>query len=69
IRKKAINILSDINRTFVVTDYLLLEILPKPFFNKRSEELNFYKDCLDKSLHFETSPLAYSICPGIGKNI
>ena len=37
----AIAVLNDPKKEFVISDYLRLEIIPKPFFNKREEEVAF----------------------------
>ena len=39
----AMEVLDDPDRSFVISDFLKLEILPKPIFNKRGEEVEFMK--------------------------
>ena len=38
---RALEVLDDPNRRLVVSDYLRLEVLPKPTFHKRQEEIDF----------------------------
>jgi predicted nucleic acid-binding protein len=38
---KALEVLDDPEREFVVSDYLRLEVLPKPRFQRRQEEVEF----------------------------
>jgi len=38
---RALRVLDDPNRKLVVSDYLRLEVLPKPTFHKRQEEIDF----------------------------
>lgn len=40
----AFAVLDDPNREFVITDFLKLELLPKPTYFKETDEVNFYKD-------------------------
>ncbi len=44
--RKALDILDDPDRTLVVSDYLRLEILPKPTFHGRREEIEFMQSVL-----------------------
>jgi hypothetical protein len=40
----------------VVSDYLRLELLPKPRFHKRQEELEFMESVFQEAENCETSP-------------
>lgn len=44
ISSKAIQILEDPNREFVSSVFIQLEALPKPVFNKKKDEVDFYKE-------------------------
>jgi len=41
VARRALQILDDPERKFIVSDYLRLEVLPKPTFHKRQEEIDF----------------------------
>ena len=41
ISQRAMRVLEDPDRILVVSDYLRLEVLPKPTFQKREEEIQF----------------------------
>lgn len=41
--EKAFALIDDPDREFVVTDFLKLELLPKPTFHNEAEEVDFYK--------------------------
>ena len=41
IGEKALMILDDPEREFIVSDYLRLEVIPKPSFHRRQEEVEF----------------------------
>jgi predicted nucleic acid-binding protein len=43
IRKRALALLDDPGRTFVTSDFVRLEIIPKATYNERSDEVSFYK--------------------------
>lgn len=45
--RRAMAILDDPGRQLVVSDYVRLEVLPKPTFLKRSEEVEFMRAVLD----------------------
>jgi len=54
---KALRILDDPDRKFVVSDYLRLEVLPKPIFHKRKVEIDFMQAFLDGAAeNLSTSP-------------
>jgi predicted nucleic acid-binding protein len=46
ISRRAMEVLDDPNRSLVVSDLLRLEVLPKPTFHKRSEEVEFMNEVL-----------------------
>ena len=41
VAKRALEVLDDPDRALVVSDYLRLEVLPKPRFHKKQEEVEF----------------------------
>lgn len=41
VAQRALRVLDDPDRKLVVSDYLRLEVLPKPTFHKRQEEIDF----------------------------
>lgn len=47
--RKAMEILDDPEREFIVSDYLKLEILPKPIFHQFHEEVEFMQTFLDSA--------------------
>lgn len=49
--------LDDPNRKLVVSDYLRLEVLPKPTFHKRQDEIDFMQVIFDEAAeNLSTSP-------------
>jgi len=56
--QKAMQILDDPDRDFIVTDYLKLEIIPQPTFHRRNEELYFMQTFLSSaSLYLKPTSL------------
>ncbi len=53
---QAQKVLDDPNRTFVVSDYLELEVLPKPLFLKKEEEVAFMRAIFAVAENVPTSP-------------
>lgn len=52
ISQKAMEIIDDPDREFIVSDYLKLEIIPKPTFFQQREEIQFMQAFIDNaSLH------------------
>ena len=49
ISDRVFEILDDPNREFVVSRFLALELIPKPTFNRRQEEIAFMNDYLRNS--------------------
>jgi predicted nucleic acid-binding protein len=49
ISRRAMEVLDDPNRRLVVSDLLRLEVLPKPTFHKRSEEVEFINEVLKRA--------------------
>jgi predicted nucleic acid-binding protein len=43
VARRALQVLDDPNRALVVSDYLRLEVLPKPTFHKRQGEIDFMR--------------------------
>ena len=55
--QNALRILDDPERKLVVSDYLRLEVLPKPTFHRRQEEVEFMREVFDSAAeHLDTSP-------------
>lgn len=44
VASKALAILDDPSRSFVTSDFVRLEILPKPLYNKYAKEAEFYQE-------------------------
>jgi len=55
-QRRAMEVLDDPERQFVVSDYLRLEVLPKPTFHGRTEEVEFMEAVLDAAETVDTSP-------------
>jgi predicted nucleic acid-binding protein len=49
LHRKALDVISDEKRSFVVSDYLRLELLPKPIFNRFEEEVEFMREFIDSA--------------------
>lgn len=57
VARRALQVLDDPNRKLVVSDYLRLEVLPKPTFHKIQEEIDFMQVIFDNaSENVATSP-------------
>jgi len=56
VAQRALRVLDDPGRRLVVSDYLRLEVLPKPMFHKRQEEVEFMEAVFEKAENRETSP-------------
>lgn len=57
----AFAVIDDPNREFVITDFLKLELLPKPTFLKKTEEVDFYNDYFANAVEtLETTPMKTS---------
>ena len=50
---KALEILDDPERILVVSDALWLEVMPKPLYFRRDEELAFYRDIFERAEHLQ----------------
>lgn len=55
ISQRAMRVLEDPDRILVVSDYLRLEVLPKPTFQKREEEIQFMNNVFENAENCETS--------------
>ncbi|MGC8907053.1 MAG: type II toxin-antitoxin system VapC family toxin [Desulfomonilaceae bacterium] len=53
--QRAFAILDDPDRTFIVSDYLRLEVIPKPTFYGRQEEIAFMEQALSQGENISTS--------------
>jgi len=49
ISRRAMKVLDDPNRQLVVSDFLRLEVLPKPTFHKRTREVQFMNAVLENA--------------------
>lgn len=49
ISSRALEVLDDPNRELVVSDFLRLEVLPKPTFHQRADEVEFMKAVLERA--------------------
>lgn len=49
ISRRALEVLCDPDRKLVVSDFLRLEVLPKPTFHKREKEVEFMNAVLEKA--------------------
>jgi predicted nucleic acid-binding protein len=49
VAQRALQLLDDPERLWVVSDYLRLEVLPKPIFYKRQEEIEFMQTFFDNA--------------------
>lgn len=57
VAQRALRVLDDPDRKLVVSDYLRLEVLPKPTFHKRREEIAFMQAVFDGAAeNLDTSP-------------
>jgi len=57
VAERALRVLDDPDRALVVSDYLRLEVLPKPTFHKCREEIEFMQEVFDNaSESISTSP-------------
>lgn len=59
LHQKALEIIDDPEREFIVSDYLSLEVIPKPTFHQFHEEVEFMQDFID------SAPLKASVTPSI----
>lgn len=55
IAQRALRVLDDPDRKLVVSDYLRLEVLPKPTFHKRQEEIEFMQAVFENAENVNTS--------------
>jgi hypothetical protein len=54
--RKAIETLNDTNRKFMAVDFVALEVIPKPIFNKIQDQALFYKLFFDEApIHVEVT--------------
>lgn len=66
ISQAAFAVLDDPDREFVITDFLKLELLPKPTFFKKTEEVDFYNDFFSIALEtLETTPAKTAAALGL----
>lgn len=52
---RALRVLDDPDRKFVVSDYLRLEVLPKPTFHNKREEVEFMQAVFENAENVKTS--------------
>lgn len=53
--ERALKLIDDPKRELVVSDFLRLEVLPKPSYNKRKKEMEFMISVLDKAENLKTT--------------
>lgn len=53
--RRAIEILDDPDRALVASDAIRLEVMPKPLYEKRQHEIDFYDTVLDWAEHLKWS--------------
>ena len=56
VAQRAFRVLDDPDRVLVVSDYLRLEVLPKPTFLGRTEEVEFMQEVLGQAENVPSSP-------------
>ena len=57
VARKALRVLDDPSLKLVISDYLRLEVLPKPTFHRRQEEIDFMQEIFDGAdENINTSP-------------
>jgi predicted nucleic acid-binding protein len=57
IAQRALSVLDDPNSKLVISDYLRLEVLPKPTFHRRQEEIFFMQEIFGGAdENIDTSP-------------
>lgn len=62
----AFAVLDDPNREFVITDFLKLELLPKPTYFKEMDEVNFYEDFFSNAVEtLNTTPVKTAAALGL----
>jgi predicted nucleic acid-binding protein len=55
--QKAMEIIDDPEREFIVSDYLKLEVIPQPTFHQRHEEIQFMQAFFDSaSIYVDATP-------------
>lgn len=52
---KALAVLDDPSRSFVTSDFVRLEVLPKPLYHKRTKEADFYEEFFNAAEHHVSS--------------
>lgn len=52
---RALKLLDDPERDLVVSDFLHLEVLPKPSYHKRKKEIEFMRSVLDRAENLKTT--------------
>jgi len=50
--QKAMEVIDDPERDFIVSDYLKLEVIPQPTFHQRYEEIQFMETFLDNAAEY-----------------
>ncbi|GHV88891.1 hypothetical protein AGMMS50267_12510 [Spirochaetia bacterium] len=53
--QKVHDLLTDPNRSFIVGDYVFLEIMPKAYYTKRLDQAAFYADILRKAVFIHST--------------
>jgi predicted nucleic acid-binding protein len=56
VHRKALEVLDDSNREFMAVDFVALELIPKPIFQKFQDQAVFYQSFFDNApLHIEVT--------------
>ncbi len=55
-RERCMQIIDDPNRLFLANDFLRLELLPKPKYNRYAEETEFMEEYLNRCESIDASP-------------
>ena len=56
VARRVLRALDDPDLKLVISDYLRLEVLPKPTFHRRQEEIDFMQEIFDGAENVNTSP-------------
>jgi predicted nucleic acid-binding protein len=66
VSRRAMDVLDDSSRNFVVSDYLRLEVLPKPTFHKQHHEVDFMNEVFNGAAEtLTTSPEVTGQAPAL----
>ena len=67
INKRALAVLDDTDREFIAVDFVALETIPKPTFNKRQEQALIFRTFFEEApLHAEVSTAVTNLAMKLG---